>query len=68
MPPKSPLWRIARRPAAAGRRGIRQRGDFGGILGPFWGPFEPQRQGLIVVSVRPCPGVEQNGFSAYSLF
>ena len=43
MPQKSPLWRITRRPAAAGRRAIRQRGDFGGILGRFGAFLGPQK-------------------------
>ena len=48
---KLPLWRIARRPAAAGGRVIRQKGDFW----MHFGSSGPQCQGLIVVSVRPCP-------------
>merc|ERR1712055_110536 len=51
MPQKSPLWRITRPPATAGRRAIRQRGDFRafwcifrapkgtlGRFGAFYGP------------------------------
>ena len=40
---KLPLWRIARRPAVAGGRVIRQRGDFGGILGRFGAFLWPQK-------------------------
>merc|ERR1712055_1175060 len=43
MPQKSPLWRITRPPATAGRRAIRQRGDFGGILGRFGAFLGPQK-------------------------
>ena len=52
MPQKSPLWRITRPPATAGRRAIRQRGDFRafwcifrapkGILGRFGALLGPQ--------------------------